>query len=120
MIRKRLQSQQVAHWFSPHWTLFNECSILSVEHGKVVEHRPDRVMKDSEKTIVVDFKFGKPKDEHHVQVRQYMQLLEGMRGQPKCKFRQRKRQSSTDRRLSVVCLSQQDSQGGILTPQTKT
>ena len=31
-----------------------------------------------EKTIVVDFKFGKPKDEHHVQVRQYMQLLEGM------------------------------------------
>lgn len=78
MIRKRLQSQQVAHWFSPHWTLFNECSILSVEHGKVVEHRPDRVMKDSEKTIVVDFKFGKPKDEHHVQVRQYMQLLEGM------------------------------------------
>ena len=78
MIRKRLQSQQVAHWFSPHWTLFNECSILSVEHGKVVEHRPDRVMKDSEKTIVADFKFGKPKDEHHVQVRQYMQLLEGM------------------------------------------
>ena len=78
MIRKRLQSQQVANWFSPHWTLFNECSILSVEHGKVVEHRPDRVMKDSEKTIVVDFKFGKPKDEHHVQVRQYMQLLEGM------------------------------------------
>ena len=78
MIRKRLQSQQVAHWFSPHWTLFNECSILSVEDGKVVEHRPDRVMKDGDKTIVVDFKFGKPKDEHHVQVRQYMQLLEGM------------------------------------------
>ena len=78
MIRKRLQSQQVAHWFSPHWTLFNECSILSVEDGKVVEHRPDRVMKDGDKTIVVDFKFGKPKDEHHEQVRQYMQLLEDM------------------------------------------
>ena len=78
MIRKRLQSQRVAHWFSSHWTLFNECSILSVEDGKVVEHRPDRVMKDERKTIVVDFKFGKPKDEHHEQVRQYMRLLEGM------------------------------------------
>ncbi len=80
MIRKRLESKQVAEWFSDRWTLYNECSILSVEDGKVVEHRPDRVMKDQERTIVVDFKFGKPKDEHLSQVRQYMQLLEGMEG----------------------------------------
>lgn len=80
MIRKRIESKQVAEWFSDRWTLYNECSILSVEDGKVVEHRPDRVMKDQERTIVVDFKFGKPKDEHLSQVRQYMQLLEGMDG----------------------------------------
>ena len=78
MIRKRLESEQVAHWFAPHWTLFNECSILSVEDGKVVEHRPDRVMRDGNKTIIVDFKFGKPHPEHHNQVRQYMQLLNNM------------------------------------------
>ncbi len=80
MIRKRIESTQVAEWFSDRWTLYNECSILSVEDGKVVERRPDRVMKDKERTIVVDFKFGKPKEEHHKQVRQYMQLLEGMDG----------------------------------------
>ena len=80
MIRKRIESKQVAEWFSDRWTLYNECSILSLEDGKVVEHRPDRVMKDQERTIVVDFKFGKPKDEHLSQVRQYMQLLEGMDG----------------------------------------
>lgn len=78
MISKRLLSKQVAYWFSDHWTLFNECSILSVEEGKVVEHRPDRVMKDEERTIIVDFKFGKPKDEHIVQVREYMRLIASM------------------------------------------
>ena len=82
MIRKRIESEQVAEWFSDRWTLYNECSILSVEDGKVAEHRPDRVMKDAERTIVVDFKFGKPKDEHLSQVRQYMQLLEGMDNHP--------------------------------------
>lgn len=78
MIRKRFDSQQVSDWFSPRWNIFNECSILSVEDGKVVEHRPDRVMKDDKETIVVDFKFGKPKDEYHKQVRQYMDLLTAM------------------------------------------
>ncbi len=78
MIRKRLESNCVADWFSDRWTLYNECSILSIEDDKVVEHRPDRVMKDGEKTIVVDFKFGKPKSEHQQQVRQYMDLLAGM------------------------------------------
>ena len=49
-----------------------------MENGKMVEHRPDRVMKNQEEMIVVDFKFGKPKDEYRTQVRQYMDLLEAM------------------------------------------
>ena len=78
MLRKRLADPRVASWFSPHWTLFNECTILSVEEGEVKEHRPDRVMTDGNEWIVVDFKFGHPAPEYHTQVRQYMDLLASM------------------------------------------
>ena len=78
MLRKRLATPQVKDWFSDRWTVFNECSILSVENGKSVEHRPDRVMKNDKEIIVVDFKFAKPKDEHTEQVAQYMSLLTQM------------------------------------------
>ena len=78
MLRKRLQNAKVADWFSDRWTLFNECAILSVENGVVIERRPDRVMTDGKEWVVVDFKFGSPKDEYHEQVREYMQLLADM------------------------------------------
>ena len=78
MLRKRLQNPRVADWFSDRWTLFNECTILTVEDGEVIERRPDRVMTDGNEWVVVDFKFGSPKDEYHDQVRQYMQLLADM------------------------------------------
>ena len=78
MLRKRLSNPKVADWFSPRWTLFNECTILSVEDGEVKEHRPDRVMTDGHEWIVVDFKFGSPKPEYHDQVRAYMDLLTSM------------------------------------------
>ena len=78
MLRKRLQNARVADWFSDRWTLFNECTILTVENGNVVERRPDRVMTNGQEWVVVDFKFGSPKDEYHDQVREYMQLLADM------------------------------------------
>lgn len=78
MLRKRLSDSRVASWFSPRWTLFNECTILSVEDGEVKEHRPDRVMTDGNEWIVVDFKFGHPNPEYHAQVRRYMDLLQSM------------------------------------------
>jgi ATP-dependent exoDNAse (exonuclease V) beta subunit len=78
MLRKRLSNPKVADWFSPRWTLFNECTILSVENGEVKEQRPDRVMTDGKKWIVVDFKFGSPKPEYRNQVRKYMDLLASM------------------------------------------
>ena len=82
MLRKRLEHPKVSDWFSGRWTLFNECNILTVEDGKVIERRPDRVMTDGQQWTVVDFKFGQPKDEHQGQVRQYMQLLRQMGHQP--------------------------------------
>lgn len=79
MLRKRLASPQVADWFSDRWQLFNECSILSTDGtGGVMERRPDRVMTDGKRMIVVDFKFGTPKDSYHEQVREYMRLLSAM------------------------------------------
>ena len=78
MLRKRLQDPRVADWFSPHWTLFNECTILTMEDGEVKERRPDRVMTDGQHWVVVDFKFGSPKPEYGDQVREYMALIKTM------------------------------------------
>lgn len=80
MLAKRFADKRVADWFSPRWQLFNECEILSFDHdtGDVIRRRPDRVMTDGERMVVVDFKFGRPKDEYHAQVREYMHLLSSM------------------------------------------
>ena len=79
MLHKRLEDARVSNWFSDYWTLFNECTILSLNaDGTVLERRPDRVMTDGRETHVVDFKFGSPKPEYHDQVREYMQLLQQM------------------------------------------
>ena len=73
-------NEMVADWFSPHWKLYNECSILTTDKntGEVCERRPDRVMKDGNRVVVVDFKFGKMNDKYIGQVREYMQLLRNM------------------------------------------
>ena len=81
MIKQRLASPQVKDWFSNRWRVLNECSIVKYMDGKAVKFRPDRVMKDGTETVVVDFKFGKPKEEHQEQVRGYMDLLREMGNQ---------------------------------------
>ena len=79
LLRKRLENPIVAEWFSDRWTLFNECTILSPsDDGTIVERRPDRVMTDGTRWIVVDFKFGRPRPEYRDQVLEYMQLIESM------------------------------------------
>lgn len=79
LLSDRLSDKRVAYWFEPRWHVFNECSILHVgENGDVIERRPDRVVTDGRETIVIDFKFGKPRDEYRLQVRQYMDLLADM------------------------------------------
>ena len=79
MLRKRLESPRVKEWFSDKWTLYNECSILYTDaDGHVCERRPDRVMSDGQRLVVVDFKFGHPRPEYQEQVREYMTLLQQM------------------------------------------
>lgn len=76
-ITNALMNEKVKDWFSSRWKLFNECTILDYdkESGDIHEHRPDRVMTDGKEIIVVDFKFGKPREEYHEQVQRYMSLL---------------------------------------------
>ena len=76
-IANALKNDKVKDWFSPRWRLFNECTILDYdkESGDIYEHRPDRAMTDGKEIIVVDFKFGKPREEYHEQVQRYMSLL---------------------------------------------
>ena len=79
LLRKRLESERIANWFSSHWQLFNECSILRMDNdGKLVERRPDRVITDGHETHVIDFKFGSHHPEYIAQVQEYMQLLSAM------------------------------------------
>ena len=78
MLHDRLSQEKVSDWFSPRWTLFNECPILTIEDSIVTERRPDRVMTDGSQWVVVDFKFARPDEEHLRQVRHYMELLHQM------------------------------------------
>ena len=78
LLRKRLEDKRVNDWFSNRWKLYNECTILTIREGKMVERRPDRVMTAGHETHVVDFKFGHPDDDHTQQVSEYMQLLRSM------------------------------------------
>lgn len=80
MLRKHLSSPRVADWYSGKWEVFNECTILSLDSstGLVIEKRPDRVMRNGDEVIVVDFKFGKENDDYRKQVRFYMEKLEEM------------------------------------------
>lgn len=80
MLHKRIETPQVADWFSGKWRLFNECTILTEDKltGEVKNFRPDRVMTDGKRYIVVDFKFGNEHAEHHDQVMGYMNLLRNM------------------------------------------
>ncbi len=75
LISKAISAPEVERWFDPHWTLFNETSVLFRHNGKVQTRRPDRVMTDGNETIVVDFKFAREREEHLHQVQEYVELL---------------------------------------------
>lgn len=76
-IEDAITNQQVQEWFSKRWQLYNECTILEYnkDTNEVEEHRPDRVMTDGKEFVVVDFKFGKEREEYKKQVQQYMEIL---------------------------------------------
>ena len=76
-IEDAITNPQVQEWFSKRWQLYNECTILEYnkDTNEVEEHRPDRVMTNGKEFVVVDFKFGKEREEYKKQAQQYMEIL---------------------------------------------
>ena len=79
-IEDKLRDPRVNDWFSPRWKAFNECSMIyfDPEDQRVKEQRPDRVVYDGKKMMVIDFKTGGQLEKHKRQVRGYVHLLKDM------------------------------------------
>ena len=75
--------EQVREWYDGSWKLYRECTILSREGGLTLSRRPDRVMTRGNETVVIDFKFARPRQKHIDQVREYVQLLTDMGRDPR-------------------------------------
>lgn len=79
-IEDKLRDPQVNDWFSPRWKAFNECSMIyfDPEEQRIKEQRPDRVVYDGKKMVVIDFKTGGKMEKHKRQVQGYVYLLKDM------------------------------------------
>lgn len=79
IISQALKHPIAAEWFTDQWTLYNECTILyHDESGMSANRRPDRVMRNGNRVVVVDFKFGNEHLQHHIQVTEYLHLVQRM------------------------------------------
>jgi len=67
-------------WFKKGLKIYNECTILSYDQnkGRVKENRPDRVIREGNKMIIIDFKTGKKYESHERQIKRYADLLSKM------------------------------------------
>ena len=76
LIEKAISNKDAAGWFDGTYKLYNECAILS--NGETKSRRPDRVMVKDNEAIVIDYKFGKEREEYYDQVKNYMELLKAI------------------------------------------
>jgi ATP-dependent exoDNAse (exonuclease V) beta subunit len=78
-ITDHIEKSGVHDWFSGNYSLFNEASIIYRDGGILQTRRPDRVMiKPDGSAVIVDFKFGREREDYLHQVREYMDLLRKM------------------------------------------
>lgn len=77
-IQHSIGKSRVNDWFSGRHRVYNECAILVEENGTITHKQPDRVLMNEEETLIIDYKFGEPKNSHKKQVKQYMQLMQQM------------------------------------------
>ena len=76
LIRELLSNPEVINWFSADWDVRTEADIL-LKDGTV--QRPDRVLINGTKAVVVDYKFGEKEHQaHHNQVNNYIKHLRQM------------------------------------------
>lgn len=79
-ITSRVTSPRTRDWFSSRWQVYNEQAIICPHPTRpmLTTRRPDRVITDGERTVVIDFKFARHNADHYLQVQQYCQLLREM------------------------------------------
>ncbi len=77
-IRNAINDNRVSGWFGDEWQVMNEQEILCPDDIR----RPDRIMVNGKKAVIVDYKFGayeKYRNNQYIkQVRRYMDLLSEM------------------------------------------
>lgn len=73
-INQIFQLPQVQNWFSPHWEVMAERTILIDQKN----HRPDRVLLHQNQAVVIDYKTGDQKPQHLKQVNAYAYFLTQM------------------------------------------
>ena len=78
LVSEALSHPMVSSWYDGSWKLLNERDIIWMENGELRNRRPDRVMMNGDKVVVIDFKFGEPRKAHHKQVKGYLSLLQRM------------------------------------------
>lgn len=72
----RIEAVRKTGWFDKENRLYNECKLLYLDqNGELEQAQPDRVIVRGNSITVIDFKFGKPKEEYAEQVKRYMNLL---------------------------------------------
>ncbi|MBU8891413.1 MAG: UvrD-helicase domain-containing protein [Bacteroidales bacterium] len=75
-INDTFKNDQIKSWFSDEWQIKNEAEII-LDKGKTA--RPDRVISNNEKIVVIDYKFGEQEEEkHYKQVKSYIEILKKM------------------------------------------
>ena len=75
-LRSALSQQPANQWFDGSWQVQNEGDLLCrLPSGQIKTLRPDRVMTKANRMVVVDYKFGVQRPEHHEQVAQYLHYL---------------------------------------------
>lgn len=80
LLNDAFQIPQVGEWFSHDWQqIITERALMTTEgHIRI----PDRILVSEKKTVVIDFKFGKERDEYREQITEYANLLSSMKYPP--------------------------------------
>ena len=77
LLNEAFKIPQVAEWFSHDWKQIITERALMTQKGDI--RIPDRVLVGDQKTVVIDFKFGKERDEYRDQITEYANLLSSMK-----------------------------------------
>lgn len=76
LLRQAFSNEQARDWFHPRWLTINEQNILyKAPDGELHYLRPDRVITDGTRTLVIDYKTGQPNPDHALQVQEYKDKL---------------------------------------------